>query len=92
MSVAFVADPADEGGHPRVAYGVGRKVGPAVVRNRVRRRLRSAAREIDRSGDGLAPGAYLVTVRPDAARLDYAELRRQLASALAEASRPGTTR
>ena len=79
MSVAFVAD---GGGHPRVAYGVGRKVGPAVVRNRIRRRLRSAAREIDRERNGLPSGAYLVTVRPDAARLDYAELRRQLAGAL----------
>ena len=79
MSVAFVAD---GGGHPRVAYGVGRKVGPAVVRNRIRRRLRSAAREIARERNGLPSGAYLVTVRPDAARLDYAELRRQLAGAL----------
>ena len=78
MSVAFVAD---GGGHPRVAYGVGRTVGPAVVRNRIRR-LRSAAREIARERNGLPSGAYLVTVRPDAARLDYAELRRQLAGAL----------
>jgi ribonuclease P protein component len=84
VSVAFVAD---DGGHPRVAYGIGRKVGPAVVRNSIRRRLRSAAREIDRSADGLPAGAYLVTVRPGAARLDYAELRSQLASAVAEATR-----
>jgi ribonuclease P protein component len=85
VSVAFVAD---DGGHARIAYGVGRKVGPAVVRNRVRRRLRAAARDIARERDGLPSGAYLVTVRPDATRLDYADLRRQLASALVEASSP----
>ena len=85
VSVAFVAD---DGGHPRIAYGVGRKVGPAVVRNRVRRRLQSAAREIDRERNGLPSGAYLVTVRPDAVRLDYAELRRQLAEALVAAGTP----
>jgi ribonuclease P protein component len=84
VSVAFVAD---DGGHPRIAYGIGRKVGPAVVRNRVRRRLRSAVREIDRERNGLPSGAYLVTVRPDAARLDYTELRRELAGALAEAAK-----
>lgn len=89
VSVTFVAD---DGGHPRVAYGVGRKVGPAVVRNRVRRRLRAAVREVDREQGGLPPGAYLMTVRPGAARLDYAELRRAAAEACLEASRPASRR
>jgi ribonuclease P protein component len=79
VSVAFVPAPD---GPPRVAYGIGRHVGPAVVRNRVRRRLRAAAREIH--GDrGLAPGAYLVSVRPGAAQMSYAELRRRLADVTA---------
>ena len=39
----------------RIAFAVGRRVGPAVVRNRVRRRMRAIARDLD-----LASGAYLV--------------------------------
>jgi ribonuclease P protein component len=62
----------------RVAYGVGRHVGPAVTRNRVRRRLRAAIREVDRDRGALAPGAYLVTVRPEAAGMTYVELKRSL--------------
>jgi ribonuclease P protein component len=70
----------------RVAYAIGRHVGPAVVRNRVRRRLRAAVREIDRSGAGLAPGAYLIAVQPEAADRTYRELRDDLAGACAAAS------
>lgn len=70
------------GHHIRVAYAIGRKVGPAVVRNRLRRRLRAAVREIDRSPGGMAPGAYLVSLRPEAAQRTYAELRRDLGSAV----------
>jgi ribonuclease P protein component len=77
-------------GAVRVAYAVGRRVGPAAVRNRVRRRLRAAVREIDRSGAGLASGAYLIAVRPEAAERTYRELRDDLAGACAAASgRPG---
>ena len=79
----------DEGGRPRVAYGVGRSVGPAVVRNRVRRRLRAAATEIARS-DGLPSGAYLVTVRPAVTQLDYAALRDALAGACREVTGTGS--
>jgi ribonuclease P protein component len=82
--------PADAG-PPRIAYGVGRKVGPAVVRNRVRRRLRAAARELARD-PGLAPGAYLVTVAPRAAHARYGALRADLADACAAATRPADGR
>jgi ribonuclease P protein component len=64
-----------------VAYSIGRQVGPAVVRNRVRRRLRAAVRELDRERGGLAPGAYLTLVRPEAAELDYGVLKRSLGAA-----------
>lgn len=57
---------------PRVAYAVGRNLGPAVVRNRVRRRLRAA---VVAHRDGLQPGhGYLVRARPGAAERSYAEL------------------
>jgi ribonuclease P protein component len=82
-----VADDAASSSPPvRAAFGVSRKVGNAVVRNRVRRRLRSVLRELDREGhgaptSGLAPGTYLVTVRPEAANLPYAELHQHVAEA-----------
>ena len=64
---------------PRVAYAVGRPVGGAVVRNRVRRRLRAATRA---HAAVLAPGhAYLVQVAAGAASRSYADLDAALASA-----------
>ena len=78
MTVAYVAG----GDEVRFAYAIGRPVGPAVVRNRVRRRLRAAAREIDIATRGLPRGAYLVSVRPAAAHASYAALRDDLAAAL----------
>ena len=71
---------------PRVAYAVGKRVGNAVVRNRLRRRLRAAAAE---AGE-LEPGAYLVAAGPAAASLPYEELKREVARAMTAA--PGTAR
>jgi ribonuclease P protein component len=57
---------------PRVAFSVGRSVGGAVTRNRIRRQLRAAIRE---QRPQLAPGtAYLVRAAPGAADTTYAEL------------------
>lgn len=55
---------------PRVAFAVPRKVGPAVVRNRLRRsvRARLVIRQ-QRSPAAMQPGAYLVSLHPDAADL-----------------------
>lgn len=65
---------------PRVAFSVGRPVGNAVVRNRVRRRLRAALRE---HADYLQPGAaYLVRATPGAADDDYAATSRALRAIL----------
>jgi len=74
--------PADPGTRPRVAFAVGRRVGGAVVRNRLRRRLRSAVQTLD---PPLGPGAYLVSAAPEAADLDYDSLRTVLMSLVAEA-------
>jgi ribonuclease P protein component len=80
--------PAGPGGpaEVRVAYAIGRKVGPAVVRNRLRRRLRAAVRQLDRTSRGLPGGAYLVSLRPEAATMTYAELKRDLGAAIATAT------
>ncbi|MDE3085537.1 MAG: ribonuclease P protein component [Acidobacteriota bacterium] len=67
---------------PRVAYAVGRKVGNAVLRNRVRRRLRAAVAQTAE----LPPGAYLVAAGPAAARQSFEELRRDVARAMTAAS------
>lgn len=60
----------------RVAYAINRKVGTAVVRNRIRRRLREALAALDREDPGSLPvGDYLFTADASAARLPFAELK-----------------
>jgi ribonuclease P protein component len=66
---------------PRVAFAVGRRLGPAVTRNRVRRQLRAVAAEL---APELAPGAYLIAYR-GAPGVAYAELRRLVAAAATSA-------
>ena len=70
----------------RVAYAIPKPVGSAVVRNRVRRRLRSILAGIDRSPRPLPSGDYLVHVRPGAADSSFDELRRHLIEAIDELS------
>jgi ribonuclease P protein component len=72
----------DLSGEARVAYAISRAVGSAVVRNRVRRRLRAACVEL-----APPPGAYLISVSTAAATCSYAELRDDLAAALADLAR-----
>jgi ribonuclease P protein component len=68
----------------RVAFAVSRQVGSAVVRNRVRRRLRAALQELDRLDDPrFPPGDYLVRVRPGAGALGFDVLRDDLHRSLA---------
>jgi ribonuclease P protein component len=62
---------------PRVAFAVGRRVGPAVARNRVRRQLRAIAAEL---APDLEPGAYLLSYRGSRGAA-AAELRGQIAAA-----------
>lgn len=70
LTVTFVdTSPSDP---PQVAYAIGSKVGGAVVRNRLRRRLRAIAHE---AAPQLPPGAYLITAAPAAADLTFGELR-----------------
>jgi ribonuclease P protein component len=54
---------------PQVAYALGRAVGPAVVRNRIRRQLRAALRDRE-----LPPGWYLIGARPTVASQSRAAL------------------
>jgi ribonuclease P protein component len=78
VMVSCVVVPGGE--PPRVAYAIGSRVGGAVVRNRVRRRLRAATRS---HAAALEPGhAYLVGATPAAATAPYAELSASLDEAL----------
>ena len=77
--------PGDPSVPPRVAYAVGKRVGPAVVRNRVRRRLRAAARA---HREHLHPGgAYLFGAGPAAASAPWAEIEAAVGELLGVADR-----
>jgi ribonuclease P protein component len=68
---------------PQVAFAIGRKVGSAVVRNRVRRRLRAVMADLAGSPDSpVAPGTYLVSVGPEVVSLSYVELKAIVNTAL----------
>ncbi len=78
---------ADEAADPstvRVGFTCSKKVGNAVARNRAKRRLRALAREV--LPLGARPGwDYVLVGRPGATiARDYADLRADLARALAQ--------
>jgi ribonuclease P protein component len=71
-----------EGDEPvRVGFVVSKAVGPAVTRNRVKRRLRHLAREQLSSMETRLPGSAVLVVRalPASADAGYEELRADLA-------------
>lgn len=75
VRVTWVAEDGDA--PPAVAYAVGRRVGPAVARNRVRRQLRAAVADL---APDLAPGTYLIAYR-GAPGVAFATLREDVAQA-----------
>jgi len=66
---------------PRVALAVGRRVGSAVVRNRVRRRLRETMRLLAAQGN-IRSGSYLVGAGPEIVEMDYGEVVEHVSEAL----------
>ena len=66
---------------PRVGYPVTKKVGNAVVRNRVRRRLREAVRT--HAADDMAPGNdYVIVGRDDVLAIPFGQLKAELSRRL----------
>ncbi|MBJ7281947.1 MAG: ribonuclease P protein component [Acidimicrobiia bacterium] len=57
---------------PRVAYALGKRVGDAPTRNRLRRRLRAAVRELD--SELVAGSAYLIAARPEAVLMSKTQI------------------
>ena len=84
LSVAWVASPVDE--PPRVAYAIGKRVGGAVERNRIRRRLRTVMADLDP-----APGRYLVSVAPAGSELPFLDLKALVSNALLALPTPENT-
>lgn len=73
----------------QAAFSVTKRCGNAVVRNRIRRRLRSALCQISRD---LEPGAYLLSPEPEVATMTYRDLVENVATAAADAARQGRAR
>ncbi len=72
------------GGPVRVAFAIPRSVGGAVVRNRIRRRIKAVLGELSTSEPGSVPGGdYLIRVTAPIDQTDHQELRSTLRSLLA---------
>jgi ribonuclease P protein component len=71
---------------PCVAYAVGRHAGGAVVRNRLRRRLRAAVAAV---ASTLPPGAYVVSAGRGAVELPFEDLKADVTAAMTSASEDG---
>ncbi len=69
---SFVLDP--DLAPPQVAFAIGRAVGTAVQRNRLRRRLRAVL-----AGSDVPPGLYLIGARVPACEHTFAEVERTVA-------------
>lgn len=70
-------------GEVRVAVVVSRKIGKAVVRNRVRRRLREALLALLRERGGEHSFDVMIIAKPSAAEATFADLKASLRTALA---------
>ena len=79
--VLLVRDRADGDETMRIGFTVTKKIGGAVVRNRMKRRLRAIARELLPAG-GFAGADHVLIGRSGGIERDFALLRQELTRAL----------
>ena len=84
--VLQVRDRSDQDPALRIGFTVTKKIGNAVVRNRMKRRFRSLARELLPSL-GIAGSDHVLIGRAGGVERDFATLRDELRAALAKAAR-----
>lgn len=88
--IGATAIPNARTGPARVGYTVTKKVGNAVVRNRIKRRLRAAVAE---AGDCAKPGTdYVIVGREAALAQDFRDLVADLAQCLRQAGSKAESR
>lgn len=78
LRLSFVANTTSDP-QVAVAYAISRKVGNAVVRNQIRRRLRALVDDLDPPPQ---PGNYLIRCGTETGKLSYAQLQHHLTEAL----------
>ena len=74
--MTYVLTPAVDA-PPRIGFAIGRHVGSAVVRNRLRRRLRDIVRQFH-----LPSGDYMISAAPSATTLTFSQLRATVGEAV----------
>ncbi len=84
--VLLVRDRADDDPSMRVGFTVTKKIGNAVVRNRMKRRLRALSREM-LANEGVAGADHVLIGRAGGIERDYAALKAELAKALGKLKR-----
>jgi ribonuclease P protein component len=84
--VLLVRDRADGDNSLRVGFTVTKKIGGAVVRNRMKRRLRALARELLPAG-GIPGADHVLIGREGGIEREFGLLRQELAKALDKARR-----
>lgn len=85
--VLLVRDRDDGDPTPRIGFTVTKKIGGAVVRNRMKRRFRALARELLPTS-AIAGADHVLIGRSGGVERDFAQLRDEFARALKKA-RPG---
>ncbi|MDH7974814.1 ribonuclease P protein component [Sphingomonas sp. AR_OL41] len=89
--VLLVRDREDGDPMMRIGYTVTKKIGGAVVRNRMKRRLRALAREL-LPESGVRGADHVLIGRAGGIERDFATLRGELVKALGKIARPARDR